>query len=53
MKDWTYEDIEAYNDFMESWANSHKCDIDDGRDSESPKVEFKVIELQVHDPLFP
>jgi hypothetical protein len=26
MKDWTQEEVEAYNDFMESWANSHMCD---------------------------
>jgi hypothetical protein len=26
MNDWTSEEIEAYDDFMESWANSHLCD---------------------------
>jgi hypothetical protein len=53
MKDWTYEDIEAYNDFMESWANSYLCDTQDARGSQEPKIEFKVIELQVPDRFFP
>lgn len=26
MSDWTWEDIEAYEDFMESWANAYLCD---------------------------
>lgn len=26
MSDWTWEDIEAYDDFMESWANAYLCD---------------------------
>lgn len=28
MKDWTWEDIEAYNDFMESWANAYLCETE-------------------------
>jgi hypothetical protein len=34
MKDWTWEDIEAYNDFMESWANAYLCETEneDGAD---------------------
>jgi hypothetical protein len=49
MKDWTYEDIEAYKDFMESWANSHLCDTQ-SETLGSEKVEFKVIELKVANP---
>ena len=30
MKDWTWEDIEAYNDFMESWANAYLCETENG-----------------------
>jgi hypothetical protein len=32
MRDWTWEDMEAYDDFMESWANAYLCDQqeDDG-----------------------
>jgi hypothetical protein len=29
MSDWTWEDIEAYEDFMDSWANAYLCDEDD------------------------
>lgn len=34
MKDWTWEDMEAYNDFMESWANAYLCETEseDGAD---------------------
>jgi len=34
MKDWTGEDMEAYNDFMESWANAYLCETEneDGAD---------------------
>ena len=53
MKDWTYEDIEAYNDFMESWANSHLCDTEDARGSQEPKIEFKIIEPKIPDLFFP
>lgn len=28
MKDWTWQDIEAYNDFMESWANAYLCETE-------------------------
>jgi hypothetical protein len=26
MKDWTWEDMEAFDDFMDSWANAYLCD---------------------------
>lgn len=29
MSDWSEEEVEAYEDFMDSWANSHLCDEDD------------------------
>lgn len=32
MKDWTDAEIEAYDDFMDSWANSHLCDTEDEED---------------------
>ncbi len=34
MKDWTLQDIEAYDDFMESWANAYLCETEneDGAD---------------------
>ena len=27
-KDWTWEDIQAYDDFMESWANAYLCETE-------------------------
>ena len=29
MKDWNWEDIQAYDDFMDSWANAYLCEQDD------------------------
>jgi hypothetical protein len=34
MSDWTWQDIEAYDDFMDSWANSFLCDQDAEKEGE-------------------
>lgn len=26
VRDWTWQDMEAFDDFMESWANAYLCD---------------------------
>jgi hypothetical protein len=28
MNDWTWQETEAYDDFMDSWANSHLCETE-------------------------
>ena len=49
VRDWTHEDMEAYDDFMDSWANAHLCDTQD-ETLGSEKVELKFIELKVANP---
>jgi hypothetical protein len=54
MKDWTDAEVEAYDDFMDSWANSHLCETEDETlGSEEPVIEFKIVELHAVDPFFP
>ena len=51
MKDWTWETIEAYDDFMESWANSHLCETQPEKPvSEEPEAEFTIVELKAVSP---
>ncbi len=50
---WYFDpDIEQeYQDFMESWANSHLCDTqDETLGSEEPVVQFKIVELHAVNP---